>query len=340
HNTGTDDYAAAVRDGDDAMKEEALDEIQSFVDDMGAFLGTATEGNLPEDGATAALREHEDFVQNTFDLYVEGDYVAAYTSYLDGFTQIFGAGGAISGAISTQFPDQFSDPNTPAGDFRSTVNRIAAEHFALAQLSMTKGYTGSDDFDFADWAQDQNTEEFRAALATVYGEEASNEFVQLWNNQHISVQGDLVIAVAADDKQAAEEATNTLTSTFAKDLGTFLNTATEDRMPLDETIAGVKAHETSVIDTFQQYVSGDYTTSYETYRSGYAIMFDIGKGLSGAVVDQFPEKFENTAPEKMPATGLGGTANQSNTMVLWITLSMMILLAAGTITYRQTKNQQ
>ncbi|MDQ0429383.1 hypothetical protein QOZ98_002211 [Planomicrobium stackebrandtii] len=340
HNMGTDDYAAAVKAGDEAMQEEALVEIQSFVDDMGAFLGTATEGNLPEDGATAALREHEDFVQETFDLYVEGDYEAAYTSYLEGFTQIFGAGSAISGAISAQFPDQFSDPNTPAGDFRSTVNRIAAEHFALAQLSMTKGYNGSEDFDFADWAQDQNTEEFRTALASVYGEEASNQFVELWNNQHISVQGDLVTAAAADDQPAVEEATTTLTSTFATDLGTFLNGATEDRMPLDETIAGVQAHETSVVDTFQQYVSGDYAASYETYRAGYAIMFDIGKGLSGAIVDQFPENFENTAPEKMPATGLGGTAGQSNTMILWITLSTMILLAAGTITYRQTKNQQ
>ncbi|WP_256204084.1 hypothetical protein [Planococcus faecalis] len=142
---------------------------------------------------------------------------------------------------------------------------------------MTKGYNGAEDFDFADWAQDQNTEEFRAALASVYGEEASNQFVELWNNQHISVQGDLVIAVAADDKEAADEATATLTNTFATDLGTFLNSATEDRMPLDETIAGVKAHETSVIDTFQQYVSGDYEMSYETYRTGYAIMFDIGK---------------------------------------------------------------
>lgn len=340
HNMGTDDYAAAVKDGDEAMQEEALVEIQSFVDDMGAFLGTATEGNLPEDGATAALREHEDFIQETFDLYVEGDYEAAYTSYLEGFTQIFGAGSAISGAISAQFPEQFSDPNTPAGDFRSTVNRIAAEHFALAQLSMTKGYTGSEDFDFADWAQDQNTEEFRTALASVYGEEASNQFVELWNNEHISVQSDLSSAVAADDQSAVEEATNTLTSTFATDLGTFLNSATEDRMPLDETIAGVQAHENSVVDTFQQYVSGDYAASYETYRAGYAIMFDIGKGLSGAIVDQFPENFENTAPEKMPATGLGGMANQSNTMILWITLSMMILLAAGTITYRQTKNQQ
>ena len=340
HNMGTDDYAAAVKDGDEAMQEEALVEIQSFVDDMGAFLGTATEGNLPEDGATAALREHEDFIQETFDLYVEGDYEAAYTSYLEGFTQIFEAGSAISGAISAQFPEQFSDPNTPAGDFRSTVNRIAAEHFALAQLSMTKGYTGSEDFDFADWAQDQNTEEFRTALASVYGEEASNQFVELWNNEHISVQSDLSSAVAADDQSAVEEATNTLTSTFATDLGTFLNSATEDRMPLDETIAGVQAHENSVVDTFQQYVSGDYAASYETYRAGYAIMFDIGKGLSGAIVDQFPENFENTAPEKMPATGLGGMANQSNTMILWITLSMMILLAAGTITYRQTKNQQ
>lgn len=340
HNTGTDDYAAAVKNGDEELQEEALAEIQSFVDDMGAFLGTATEGNLPEDGATAALREHEDFVQETFDLYVEGEYEAAYTSYLEGFTQIFGAGSAISGAISTQFPDQFSDPNTPAGDFRSTVNRIAAEHFALAQLSMTKGYNGSEDFDFADWAQDQNTEEFRAALASVYGEEASNQFVELWNNEHISVQGDLATAAAADDQPAVEEATTTLTSTFATDLGTFLNSATEDRMPLDETIAGVQAHETSVVDTFQQYVSGDYAASYENYRAGYAIMFDIGKGLSGAIVDQFPETFENTAPEKMPATGLGGTAGQSNTMILWVTLSTMILLAAGTITYRQTKNQQ
>lgn len=340
HNTGTDDYAAAVKAGDEEMQEEALDEIQSFVDDMGAFLGTATEGNLPEDGATEALRQHEDFVQNTFDLYAAGDFEAAYTSYLEGFTQIFGAGSAISGAIATQFPDQFSDPNTPAGDFRSTVNRIAAEHFALAQLSMTKGYNGSDDFDFADWAQDQNTEEFRAALASVYGEEASNQFAELWNNAHISVQGDLATAAAADDQAAVDEATSTLTNTFATDLGTFLNSATEDRMPLDETIAGVQAHETSVVDTFQQYAAGDYTASYESYRAGYAIMFDIGKGLSGAVVDQFPENFENTAPEKMPATGLGGTAGQTNTMILWITLSMMILLAAGTITYRQSKNQQ
>ena len=340
HNMGTTEYAQAIKDGDEAMEEEALVQIQSFVDDMGAFLATATEGNLPEEGAVDALRQHEDFVQNTFDLYVAGDYVESYTTYLEGFKQIFGAGSAISGAISTQFPDQFSDPNTAAGDFRSTVNRIAAEHFALAQLSLTKGFNGSADFDFADWAQDQNTEEFRAAIASLYGEEAATQFAQIWNNEHISAQGALSGATASQDQAGIDEAKEALTGTFATDLGTFLSTATEDRMPLDETIAGVAAHEESVIGTFEQYVAGDYEASYNTYREGYAIMFDIGKGLSGAIVDQFPEEFQNTAPEKMPKTGFGGTATESNSMMLWVASSMMLLLAAGTITYRQRTKQQ
>ncbi|MGI2328774.1 hypothetical protein [Planococcus sp. YIM B11945] len=339
HNMGTGEYAMAVKEGDDDMKEEALDEIQSFVDEMGTFLGTATEGNLPADGAKQALRQHEDFVQNTFDLYAAGDFEEAYTSYLEGSKQIFGAGSAISGAIAAQFPDKFSDPNTAAGDFRSTVNRIAAEHFALSQLSMAKGFNGAEDFDFADWAQDQNTEEFRAAIASVYGEDASMQFAKLWNNEHISVQGELAGATASEDAAAIEKATDQLTNTFATDLGTFLNMATEDRMPLDETIAGIAAHETSVIAAFSQYASEDFEASYETYRSGYAIAFEIGKGLSGAIVDQFPENFQTATPEKMPKTGLGGTANESNTMVLWVTLSALILMAAGTVTHRQRKQQ-
>ena len=339
HNTGTDDYAMAVKDGDVAAQEEALAEIQSFVDEMGAFLGTATEGNLPEDGATEALRVHEDFVQNTFDLYADGDYEASYTAYLDGFEQIFGAGSAISGAIATQYPDKFTDPNTAAGDFRSTVNRIAAEHFALSQLSMAKGFNGAEDFDFADWAQDQNTEEFSAAIASFYGEEAATQFATLWNNEHISVQSDLATAQAGGNEEEIQQAQSALIETFATDLGTFLSAATEDRLPKDETIANVAAHEQSVVDTFTQYASGGIETSYHTDREGCPSVFAIGKGLSGAIVDQFPEKFETAMPDKMPATGLGGTAGTSNTMILWVTLSTLILFAAGTMTYRQRKQQ-
>lgn len=337
HNLGTDDYAMAVKDGNKDMEQQSLDQIQAFTEDMAAFLATATEGKLPEQAAQAALREHEDFVQDTFDLYAAGEFEAAYTSYLAGSKQIFGAGSAISGAIAAQFPDKFTDPNTAAGDFRSTVNRIAAEHFALAQLSMAKGFNGAEDFDFADWAQDQNTEEFRAAIASLYGEEAGTQFVQIWDNEHISIQSELAAAAASKDQSAVDQATTALTGDFAESLGTFLSTATENRMPKDGTVAGITAHEQSVADTFNQYAAGDYEASYESYRAGYAIMFDIGKGLSAAVVDQFPDNFQTAAPEKMPKTGFGGTAEESNTMMLWVVLSSLILAIAGTVTYRQSK---
>ena len=338
HNTGTDDYALAVKNGDEELKQEALDGIQTFVTEMGDFLGTATEGNLPADGAKEALRTHEDFVQDTFDLYVEGEYEASYMTYLEGFKQILGAGAAISGAIHAQFPDQFTDPNTPAGDFRSTVNRIAAEHFALAHLSLTKGFTASEDFDFVDWAQDQNTAEFTGAISTFYGEEAATQFEQIWTGEHLSAQSDLAFARANEDQEAIDEATQALTNAFAEELGTFLSEATEGRMPLEDTVAAIAAHEKSVIDTFNFYVTGDFDGSYSTYRDGYAIMFDLGELLSFAIVDQFPEEFTTTAPEKMPATGLGGSEANS-TMNLWVALSTLILLSAGAVMYRQRKVQ-
>jgi len=339
HNMGTDDYAMAVKEGDEEMKQEALDGIEAFVTEMGDFLGTATEGNLPADGAKDALRQHEDFVQDTFDLYVAGEFEASYMTYLDGFKQIFGAGAAISGAIHAQFPDKFTDPNTPAGDFRSTVNRIAAEHFALAQLSLQKGFTASPDFDFVDWAQDQNTAEFTGAISTFYGDEAATQFEQIWTGEHISVQGDLSSARANDNQEGVDEAKSTLTSMFAEDLGTLLSTATENRMPLEDTIAAVTAHENSVIDTFELYVTGDYEGSYAKYREGYAIMFDLGKLLSFSIVDQFPEQFATMAPDKMPATGLGGSETSSSMMKVWMSLSVLIIGAASTIMYRQAKQQ-
>src|SRR5690606_35962860 len=153
------------------------------------------------------------------------------------------------------------------------------------------------------------------------------------------VQSDLATAQAGVNEEEIQRAQSALIETFAIELGTFLSGATEDRLPKDETIANVAAHEQSVVDTFSQYANGDFETSYQTYLEGYTIVFDIGKGLSGANVDQFPKKIETAMPDKMPATGLGGTAGTSNTMILWITMSTLILLTAGTMTYRQRKQQ-
>ena len=56
---------------------------------------------------------------------------------------MFAISKALSNAIVTQMPDKFDNTkvDTPAADLRSSLNSLAAEHFALATMGMEKGST-------------------------------------------------------------------------------------------------------------------------------------------------------------------------------------------------------
>jgi hypothetical protein len=43
-------------------------------------------------------------------------------------------------------------------------------------------------------------------------------------------------------------------------------------------------------------------------------MFEVGQAMSGAIVDQFPEKFEGEKPAK---TGMGGMSETNSRAILW-----------------------
>ncbi|MBC2147991.1 copper amine oxidase [Listeria booriae] len=327
HNAATDDYAKAVKDGDKTAQDAATKEVNKFVNDMAAFLSTATGGKLPEAGAKQALSEHEADVQQVFDQYVAKDYE--------------GAGKAISGAIVAQNPDKFNNtkPDTAADDLRSALTMLGSEHFALATLSMEKGYDGDPDYDYVNWAQDQNTAAFKAAFTSIYGADAGNQFEKLWTTNHINAQADLAAATAAKNTNNEQKDKTRLTNTFANDFGNFLATATDGNLPAKDAIAALTQHETTVTDTFDKYVSADYAGSYASYREGYKLMSGIGENLGGAIVTQFPDKFSDKMPTSMPNTGMGGEQT-NHSLALWIGLSAIILAGAGFIVFRQQKQQR
>ncbi len=84
------------------------------------------------------------------------------------------------------------------------------------------------------------------------------------------------------------------------------------------------AHEQTVIKTFEQYASGDYAGSYDTFREGYKLMFGVGQALGDAIVKQSPDKFAETQmPTDMPKTGLGGASEATtNPLTLVVFRSM------------------
>ncbi|MGG1629714.1 copper amine oxidase [Rossellomorea sp. NRS-1567] len=342
HNDYSPDFVEAAQSDDAEMRKAAEAEVKEFVNEFSAFLATATEGNLPEEAAKEVLAAHEQDVIETFDSYVEEDYKAYQTNFKEGYDRMFDISKALSGAIVTQMPDKFDNTkvDAPAAELRSTLNNLAAEHFALAAMSMQKGVSEAPDYDTATWAEDMNTEAWTKAIGSIYGEEGAAQFKKVWTSEHINAQADLVSATLAGDEEAVKAAKDSL-GMFTEEFGTFLATATEGNLPKDAAISSLKTHEDQVVKTFDSYVAEDYKGSMDSFREGYAFMFGVGKALGDAIVKQNPEKFASSdMPEQMPNTGMGGAADQQMPMAAWITFVAVALMAGGIIIKKKFADQQ
>ncbi|PLR67682.1 hypothetical protein [Bacillus sp. UMB0893] len=55
---------------------------------------------------------------------------------------------------------------------------------------------------------------------------------------------------------------------------------------------------------------------YENIHVAYSHTFGVGQAISGAIVDQFPEKFAGEKPSEMPKTGKGGMSKTNSSVIL------------------------
>lgn len=113
HINAQSDVITAALEEDEETRKMAEQSLMAFSEDFGAFLGTATEGNLPKEDAVEAVWAHEEDVLQTFDHYVNEDYAATYDSFREGYAFMFGIGETLSSAVVTQMPDQFGGEVMP-----------------------------------------------------------------------------------------------------------------------------------------------------------------------------------------------------------------------------------
>ncbi|WP_430701383.1 copper amine oxidase N-terminal domain-containing protein [Paenibacillus tundrae] len=303
HNKYTDDLVKATKMGNQAGIKQAQANINGFVDEFSTFLSTATEGKLPKAAAKQALQVHEDLVQKVFDEYVAGDYADAYKAYREGFKEMFDVSKALSTAITTQMPEKFdhTKADTKAADLRSTLNHLASEHFALSALQMQEEYDGRTAASNAlVTAEAGNTADFKAAIASVYGNDGANAFEKIWVTNHVNAQSDYVKAVKNNDataRAAVEKRIDGFTTEFA----TFLDSATAGNLPKAAGQQALTTHENQVQKVLDQYAAGNYDASYTTNREGFKVMFGVGQALGNAIVTQFNDKFQEPAAPTTPA---------------------------------------
>jgi hypothetical protein len=108
------DYTVATAGDDEAGREQAVADLGGYIEDFGAFLGSATAENLPTDAAQASLEEHVGQLAGQVDQFAVEDFAAAYTSERVAYEHMFMTGTALAAAIAGQFPDEFPTAPIPS----------------------------------------------------------------------------------------------------------------------------------------------------------------------------------------------------------------------------------
>jgi hypothetical protein len=165
------------------------------------------------------------------------------------------------------------DASSPASDLRATLDQILSEHEYFAVVAMQKG-------------------NLAAAVGSVYGDDAGKAIKDIWSS-HIGYFVDYVKATGAKDEDAKQKAMKDLDE-YRVEEAAFLYKATGGRLKAADLEEGLKVHITQLLTSFDSYAAGDYDAAYSNLREAIENMYMVGEGLSGAIVEQYPDEFKNT----------------------------------------------
>jgi hypothetical protein len=285
------DYTVGLAEKDKAAQKQAVGNLKGYTESFSAFLAEATE--LPPDAVRQSITEHVKQLKGQIDAYAKGDYERAYSTAREAYAHMYMTGDTLAGAIVEQNPEKFATEGAtePAVDLRVTLDRLLGEHALLAMFATQKGLMGEKDFEAIAGALDQNSVELSEAIASVYGEEAGQKFLEgklLWRD-HIGFFVDYTVGLAENDKAAQKKAVGNLGG-YVEAFSAFLAQATE--LPQDALRQAVTEHVSQLKGQIDAYAKGDYEQAYDEVRDAYAHMFMTGDTLAGGIVKQSPDKFQ------------------------------------------------
>ena len=287
------DYTRAVADGDDDARDLASSQLETYTEDFSALLVSANPG-LPPEVVEGLIVEHVQQLEQ-IGRFAEMGFSDAYPAIRDTYEHMFMVGDGLTLGILDRFGDRFGGRETafsPALDLRVGLDRLIGEHTYLAAIAMRAQLTDAVDLDAAVDALDANSAELGEQIAGIYGDDAGAAFDDLWGT-HTRFYLEYVAAVAAEDEDAQDEALAGLRA-YGSDFSAFLGDANPFLQPedLEPLLATHTEHLVSQVTAYQD---EDFPAAYDSLRDGYAHTEMLAAGLGGAIADQFPLKFPDTA---------------------------------------------
>ena len=129
-----------------------------------------------------------------------------------------------------------------------------------------------------------NTGDLTAAMGTLFGAQAGQQFMSLWAD-HIDELVGYTTGVAADDAAKPRRRAGASCATSRASLAAFLDSATGSKMPSADLAKAFLAHDEMLTQQVDAFADKDYPRAHELAYSTYQDMFGLvrpaGRGVRG-----------------------------------------------------------
>jgi hypothetical protein len=293
------DYTRAVAEDDAAARDQARTALDQYRSEYGAFVESATGGQIPAADAAENLRHHLDQLMGFADAYHAGDYDRAFSLEREAFAHMFPTGRALAGGLVNHPGELPVAVDDPAQQLRSSLGLLLGEHFELAVDAMRSAVVGSPDFGGAAAALDANKTDLTGAIDSLVGAAGAQQFNQAWAT-HIDLLVSYSLAVADQDQAAQDRARQQLA------VATSFSALTGGALTVEAATEALGPHDQHLVDQLDAYARHDYQRSHEVAFEGYQHMMQTASAVAPAV-----EAFlAGGAPVGGAQTGGGGLARE------------------------------
>lgn len=230
---------------------------------------------------------------------MSGDkFKGGMAAFLIGGLVVGGIGGyALAGNMSSESAARTSNQDsgqmqagtdTPAAGLRVSLNNALREHVSLAGVALRNVFDGSKDTQASVDALDKNSVEVAGLVGSVYGDQAEQDFLELWR-QHIGFFADYTTAAKNGDMAGMAQAQKDLEG-YAEASSNFFASANPN-LPKDAVKPLLVEHRNVVIAVVDSYGAGDYGLSYEKETEAIEQVSSIADALASGIAQQYPDKF-------------------------------------------------
>jgi len=288
HNGFFVDYTTGVATDDGALADGAVEDLTTvYVPEFSAFLSGAT--GLPEEAVAELVTDHVLQTKAVVDAQASGDWEAAYEAIRAAYAHMSMIGDALAPAIA-EGNDIEGDADSAGVDFRTALNQLLQEHLFLASFATDAAIDGRDDeFGAAGAALNTNGTDLGAAIGSLFGAEAEDEWNRIWS-AHNGFFVDYTTGVATDDQAMKDQAVEDLTTVYVPEFSAFLAGATG--LPEDALADLITEHVLTTAAVVDAQGAGDAAAAADADRSAAQHMRMLGDPLAEAIVAAQPESFQ------------------------------------------------